>query len=231
MKRSSIECYSVKSTPKNHMSQTIRASIRGSLGIASAALSLSLTVVLPSRAATISYSGDTTGQATFHRPQTPGFEGTTANPTTALSSNGTNVPYFSQPFFVDTTGAYDIAGTQNFDGVQFLYQNSFDPTNSLTNLVSANDSFPNASPSGATSSFYGFPLTAGSQYFLVTSGFDNNSFGTFTNTISGPISASSPSKITLGTVPEPSSVLGTTAFGILRGGLMLKRKLKKQKLA
>ncbi|MBV9389510.1 MAG: hypothetical protein JOZ78_24070 [Chroococcidiopsidaceae cyanobacterium CP_BM_ER_R8_30] len=209
------------------MSQAIRKSIFGSLSIASPAIALSLTGALPSRAATVSYSRDTTGQATFNRPQTPGFEGTTANPTTALSSNGTNVPYFSQPFFVDTTGTYDIAGTQNFDGVQFLYQNSFDPTNSLTNLVSANDSFPDASPAGAVSSFYGIPLTADNQYFLVTSGFDNSSFGTFTNTISGPIAASSPSKITLGTVPEPSSVMGTVAFGVLGGGLMLMRKVKK----
>lgn len=226
MKRLSIECYSaVKSTANNHMSQTIRESILGSLRITSAAI-ISLTVALPSQAATVSYSADTTGQATFNRPQTPGFEGTTANPTTALSSNGTNVPYYSQPFFVDTTGAYDIAGTQNFDGVQFLYQKSFDPTNSLTNLVSANDSFPDV----GTSSFYGVPLSTGSQYFLVTSGFDNSSFGTFTNTISGPVSAPSSGKITLGTVPEPSSVLGTAAFGVLGGGLMLKRKLKKQKI-
>ncbi|MBV9385926.1 MAG: PEP-CTERM sorting domain-containing protein [Chroococcidiopsidaceae cyanobacterium CP_BM_ER_R8_30] len=206
------------------MPQTTRASILSSLSIASAAI-VSLTVALPSKAATVSYSADTTGQPTFNRPHTPGFEGTTANPTTALSSNGTNVPYYSQPFFVDTTGAYDIAGTQNFDGVQFLYQNSFDPTNSLTNLVSANDSFPDF----GTSSFYGVPLTAGSQYLLVTSGFDNSSFGTFTNTISGPVSAPSSGKITLGTVPEPSSVMGTVALGILGGGLMLNRKRKRNR--
>jgi hypothetical protein len=69
-------------------------------------------------------------------------------------------------------------------------------------------------------------MSAGTQYFLVTSGFDNSSFGTFTNRISGPVSAPSSGKITLGTVPEPSSVMGTVAFGVLGGGLMLRRKLE-----
>ncbi|WP_223265498.1 hypothetical protein [Nostoc sp. 'Peltigera membranacea cyanobiont' 210A] len=191
-------------------------SLRRLIPIASAAIGLSVSVILPSEASTISYSGDTTNAPTFNRPQTEGFEGGT-NPPTFLSSNGIAVPYYSQPFLVDTTGLYDVVGSQNFLGIQFLYQNSFNPTTPLVDLLSGNDPFPDEGTSG----FSGLSLTANNQYFLVTTGFDNsnNSFGTFTNTITGP------GNITL--VPEPSSIASTIVFGILGSTLILKRKLKK----
>ncbi len=218
------------------MSQTIKKStvaenhllplcIKHSIRIASAAMpaasvaiALSLSVILPSEASTISYSGDTTNLPTFNRPQTEGFEGGT-NPPTSLSINGTAVPYYSQSFLVDTTGSYNIAGSQAFLGIQFLYQNSFNPTTPLVNLLSGNDPFPDEGTSG----FNGLSLTANSQYFLVTTGFDNsnNSFGTFTNIIIGP------GNITL--VPEPSSIASTVIFGIFGSSLILKRNLKKLK--
>ncbi|MEH2330050.1 hypothetical protein [Nostoc sp.] len=200
-------------------------SLRRSIPIASAAMpaagvaiALSVSVILPSQASTISYSGDTTNTPTFNRPQTEGFEGGT-NPPTSLSSNGTAVPYYSQPFFVDTTGSYNVVGSQAFLGIQFLYQNSFNPTTPLVNLLSGNDPFPDEGTSG----FSGLSLTANNQYFLVTTGFDNsnNSFGNFTNTITGP------GNITL--VPEPSSIASTVVFGIIGSTLILKRKLKKLK--
>ncbi|MEH1823654.1 MAG: hypothetical protein V7L31_32050 [Nostoc sp.] len=182
------------------------------------AIALSVSFILPSQASTISYSGDTTNAPTFNRPQTEGFEGGT-NPPTSLSSNGTAVPYYSQPFFVDTTGSYNVVGSQAFLGIQFLYQNSFNPITPLVNLLSGNDPFPDEGTSG----FSGLSLTANNQYFLVTTGFDNsnNSFGTFTNTITGP------GNITL--VPEPSSIASTVVFGIIGSTLILKRKLKKLK--
>ncbi|MCL6754645.1 hypothetical protein KBT16_28165 [Nostoc sp. CCCryo 231-06] len=206
-------------------------SLRCSIPIASAAMSaagvaiaLSISVILPSEASTISYSGDTTNAPTFNRPQTEGFEGGT-NPPTSLSSNGTAVSYYSQPFSVNTTGSYDVVGSQNFLGIQFLYQNSFNPTTPLDNLLNGNDPFPDEGTSG----FSGLSLTANNQYFLVTTGFDNsdNSFGTFTNTITGP------GNITLGStpvnVPEPSSIASTIAFGIFGSSFILKRKLRKLK--
>ncbi|MEH2166301.1 MAG: hypothetical protein V7K41_06440 [Nostoc sp.] len=185
---------------------------------AGVAIALSVSAILPSQASTISYSGDTTNAPTFNRPQTEGFESGT-NPPTSLFSNGTAVPYYSQPFFVDTTGSYNIVGSQAFLGIQFLYQNSFNPANPLVNLLSGNDPFPDEGKSG----FSGLSLTANNQYFLVTTGFDNsnNSFGTFTNTITGP------GNITL--VPEPSSIASTVIFGIFGSTLILKRKLKKLK--
>jgi len=182
------------------------------------AIALSVSFILPSQASTISYSGDTTNAPTFNRPQTEGFEGGT-NPPISLSSNGTAVPYYSQPFFVDTTGSYNVVGSQAFLGIQFLYQNSFNPITPLVNLLSGNDPFPDEGTSG----FSGLSLTANNQYFLVTTGFDNsnNSFGTFTNTITGP------GNITL--VPEPSSMASTVVFGIIGSTLIIKRKLKKLK--
>ena len=190
-------------------------SLRRSIPIVSAAFAISLSITLPSEAFTISYLGDTTNAPTFNRPETEGFEGGT-NPPTSLSSNGTAVPYYSQPFFVKTTGSYDVVGSQAFLGIQFLYQNSFNPTTPLVNLLSGNDPFPDEGTSG----FSGLSLTANNQYFLVTTGFDNsnNSIGTFTNTITGP------GNITL--VPEPSSIASTVVFGIFSGSLILKRKLK-----
>ncbi len=196
--------------------------VRKSFVVASTAIALSLSVTLPSEAFTVSYSGDTTNASTFNRPETEGFEGGT-NPPTALSSNGTAVPYFNQPFFVNTTGSYDVVGSQDFLGIQFLYQNSFNPTAPLVNLLSGNDPFPDEGNSG----FSGLNLTTNNQYFLVTTGFDNtnSSFGTFTNTITGS------GNITLGSapanVPEPSSIAATVVFGLFGGSLMLKRKMKR----
>ncbi len=213
-----------KNNPKTHMSQAISKSIVAPnqlFRIAFAAIALSLSVTLPSGAVSVSFSGDTTGEATFNRPQTQGFEGGT-NPPTSLSSNGTTVPYNSQPFFVNTTGAYNVTGSQNFQGIQFLYGNSFNPATPLDNLLLGNDPFPDEGTSG----FSDLSLTADNQYFLVTTGFDNTnlSFGTFTNTIDGPGS------IRLGNtvpVPEPSSTASTVVFVIAGATLILKRKLKK----
>lgn len=196
---------------------------RSSLRISFAAITLSLASILPAQATSLSYSGDTTGGPTFNRPAAPGFEGVD-NPSTSLSNVGTAVPYYSQPFFVDTTGSYDVQGTQNFDGIQYLYQTTFSPTASLTNLVNGNDSFPDVGTSG----FIGLPLAANSQYYLVTTGYADPgsadiSFGSFTNTISGP------GNITTAAVPEPSTGSGTMTIALLGGGFLLKRRFQQRK--
>lgn len=202
------------------MSQLAQKSI--CLAVTGLALALS---VVPATAGTLSYSGDTTNAPTFNRPKAQGFEGI-EDPSKSLSEVGTAVSYFSQAFSVDTAGSYDVMGTQAFDGVQFLYQNSFDPTSPIANLVSGKDSFPDV----GNSSFSGLSLAANTPYFLVTAGFDNAdnpiniSFGTFTNTITGPgnITLKSPTS-----VPEPSAAAGTIAVGLLLSGVqLLKRKSK-----
>ena len=180
--------------------------------LSAAAAAISVTFALPSQAVTgFAYSTDTTNGPTFNRPQTAGFEGGT-NPPTALSTNGTSVPYYSKSFTVDTTGLYNIIGSQNFAAVQYLYQTSFDPSNPLTNVINGNDPFPDE----GTSSFIHVPLTANQPYFLVTTGFDNTSVGTFTNDLTA--------------VPNPAAVPEPTALGgIVLAGLgysLLKRKKK-----
>jgi hypothetical protein len=175
---------------------------------ASSAIALSLSFAAPAPALTLFFSGDTTNKPTFNRPQTEGFV-PPSNPPTSLS--GKAVPYSSQPFTVNTSGVYNIIGAQNFLGIQFLYQNSFDANNPLTNVISGDDPFPDE----GNASFYNLPLTAQQQYFLVTTGFDDtsNSYGTFTNTISS--------------VPEPAAIPGSIALLIFGRFLMVKYQPKK----
>jgi hypothetical protein len=188
------------------------------LGLSLGAIGLSLTAVLPSQAATLSYTGDTTAAPTFSRPAVPGFEGLN-NPISSLSPIGTEVAYVSQLFSVDTTGSYNIIGTQNFDAIQLVYQTLFDPAAPLTNVVAGADPFPDT----GNASFFGLPLTGGTQYILVTTGFDNPDSGTFTNTISGPGVIA----LNVAAIPEPSEV-GGVAIALLGGGFLLKRKLKQR---
>ncbi len=192
--------------------------------LAATGFALSLSVALPATAGTLSYSGDTTNAPMFHRPKAQGFEGI-EDPSKSLSDVGTVVSYFSQAFSVDKAGAYDVTGIQEFDGVQFLYQNFFDPLSPLTNLISGKDSFPDVGNSG----FSGLSLMDNATYFLVTAGYDNSdnpiniSYGKFTNTIAGAgnITLKNPTP-----VPEPSTTAGMIAFGLfVAGGHIRKRKL------
>jgi hypothetical protein len=137
------------------MSPTMLQITRKLLHGSCAAIVLSSMVNLPAQAASITYSGDTTDASTFNRPATSGFEGLNDSLTT-LSSIGTAVPYFSQAFSVDTSGSYDVVGTQAFDGVQYLYQAFFNPASPLINLLAGNDPFPDVGNAG----FNGLPLIA-----------------------------------------------------------------------
>ncbi|NJK39484.1 MAG: hypothetical protein HC835_11145 [Oscillatoriales cyanobacterium RM2_1_1] len=204
------------------MTINLLPTIQTPLSLAFSAITLSFLGTVPVQAASLTYSGDTTNGPTFNRPAAPGFEGLN-DPITELSGNGTAVPFFSQGFSVEAAGFYDVIGTQNFDGLQFLYQDGFDPINPLTNLLVGSDSFPDP----GNSSFMDLSLMADTQYFLVTTGFDNTdiSFGSFTNTITGPgnIALAADPK----PVPEPSMILGTV-FSLVYSRLLLKRQLKQQ---
>ena len=157
----------------------------------------------PCMAATLNYSGDTTGEPTQTRP----------------SENGNLPPidlfdianYQSQPFYVDVNGSYNFfslaVSPANWDNYLFLYQNSFDPFNPLSNVIIGNDDFPIPGRSG----FNGVGLTADIQYFLVTTGFGDMFFGTYDNSISGL------GIVTAGTLPVPfefSPTLGLMIFGV-----------------
>lgn len=88
-----------------------------------------------------------------------------------------------QPFTVATTGAYNASSVQDgWDGYLHIYINEFIPTDPTANCVAADD---DGNGGIGTSDIEGVELTAGVQYFAVTSGFAAADEGTFTNSISG----------------------------------------------
>ena len=121
--------------------------------------------------AQITYSGDTTGARPFVRP----LEDLSG---TSLTADAVSFQY--RGFHVDTTGSYNFTSTQSFDGFLTLYQNGFDPTDSLTNAIIANDNNPTSGLSGFT-----YNLDSTKDYYLVTTGSTNTDMGTYTNQISG----------------------------------------------
>lgn len=127
------------------------------------------------------FSGNTTGQPTWRRPNT----------TSALSNTGSAVPYQAVPFTVDATGPYVIkTTTTGFDGYLGIYAGSFNATDQLSNILALNDDGP------AGGSQVNVALTAGQTYYLVQSGFANSDFGPWTAAFSGTGLAS--------VVPEPA---------------------------
>ena len=138
-----------------------------------------LGVVLSSpyaEAGVFNYSGDTMGGLTWNRP----IEG---NPPTLLSAVGTAVPFSAFQFKVDASGDYsfEVLATNSFDPNLFLYQGSFNPNTPLASVIDGNDDLTVTNPL----SKFSHTLTAGTSYYLVTTGFDNASSGKFNNEISG----------------------------------------------
>jgi hypothetical protein len=108
------------------------------------------------------------------------------------------------PFFVSAAGSYTIDQSQAFDGYIFVYEDAFDPALPLINGVAGNDDGTGIGDSTLTAS-----LTAGTQYYLVTTGFDNDEFGTYSGTISSTAGIA-----TIGLIPEPSSLSILAAAGL-----------------
>ena len=139
----------------------------------------------PSKAAIFTYQGDTTNEPIWRRVA-PG------NPPTLISGEkdgnlGMSVPYSVLDFTVDQSGLYTINGeseptppaNRKWDIFLALYQDSFNPTEQLTNVLIAN-----TTTNGSTVNF-NRELITGQKYFLVTTGRRVNDFGRFSNTISG----------------------------------------------
>ncbi|WP_218082687.1 PEP-CTERM sorting domain-containing protein [Anthocerotibacter panamensis] len=187
-----------------------------SLAFAGLTLMTGLVAAPQAQAATFAYTGTTVGSPVWNRP----LAGTPPN---GLSGVGTATPFSFQPFFVNLSGSYTFLSLgvtpTNWDNYTFLYQNTFSPTAQLTNALTGNDDNPTIGRSGFT-----FNLTAGTQYFFVTTGFANTDTGIFNNTITGPgnIFAGSPSA-----VPEPASMAGMLAFGAVGVATRLRRQKTK----
>jgi MYXO-CTERM domain-containing protein len=150
------------------------------------------------------FAGSTTGDPVWTRP-------VAATPPTGLSGLGTATPYDVLAFTVDITGSYTFQNTAvaAWDNYTFLYQNSFDSTLPLANVLTGNDDNPTIGLSG-----FAFSLTAGTTYFFVTTGFGNTDSGDYSLSISGQGTA------TLVPAPGAAALLGL-------GGLALTRRRRR----
>ena len=140
---------------------------------------------------TFTAPGTTVGRSLWNRP------GQGAPPIAPLS--GTAVPYDVMCFTVSTTGSYTLKTTSVspalWDNYMHLYSTAFNPAAPLTNVIAGNDDFGSVGVSSLNVS-----LTAGTRYYLVTSGFSNSSSGSYTIDITGA-----------GSVEVTLTVPGTTA--------------------
>jgi hypothetical protein len=152
----------------------------------------------------LAYQGTTVDGPTFNRPVENGL-----NPPNTLSNTATAVAFSEFAFNVDQDGLYGFMSAgrdpEFWDNYTVLYAGAFDPDNPLLNAVVANDDNPFVGFSG----FSGLEvdLTAG-IYTLVTTGFDNDDAGAFTNVIFGPAGSS------ISAVPEPSTLVLSTLVAI-----------------
>lgn len=151
------------------------------------------------------FFGDTTGGPTWNRPLS-------GNPPTDLSAVGTDTPYEVIEFTVTADGLYDFLNVADgWDNFLFLYETAFDPLDQFTNVIIGNDDFPSIGISG----FDDVSLVTGITYLAVTTGFDNDDFGAYTLTITGPGEVLPPD--TGPSVPEPTTwamlVAGLGAVG------------------
>jgi hypothetical protein len=175
--------------------------------IAASAVSIALnSPIRPACAATVAYSGDTTGGSLWKPP-----------------SNLADIPYNVQNFTVDTNGTYDfisIVPAPVWLRGLYLYEGTFNPATPTANLVFGE---------GRLQSNFTFSqsLSSTSNYFLVTSGFATfaglNNFGPYNNSISGPGNITDPGlNPTAAAVPEPFTILGSLVGG--SAALRMRRK-------
>ncbi|GIW74581.1 MAG: hypothetical protein KatS3mg103_1103 [Phycisphaerales bacterium] len=132
----------------------------------------------------LQYLGDTTGQPTFNRPTS----------LTSLSGFATDVPYQAVQIGVTADGDYSVLSDQtNFgfrwDGYLLVYQDVFDPADPLNGLIALNDDYFGTGLPGTGVGYSGLDavtMSAASTYYIVVTGFSNDDFGPYQNTISGP---------------------------------------------
>ena len=152
----------------------------------------------------VTWTGDTTGGPTFDRPFADFSD---------FSPNGAGVTYRTVALMVNGDGEYSFTlHGLGFDTFLFLYENAFDPNDALTNGVAGNDDDVSLTTSG-----FAAELTAGTQYFVIVTGFEAGEAGKYSLTVSGEGMISA--------VPEPSTWL-MLAVGVTVVVCMRRRKLQ-----
>jgi len=123
-------------------------------------------------------TGTTVGKPTWRRPNQNGN-----SPPRSTSNSATATRYEAIKFTVGVSGNYTLISTATggWDNYLVLYQTSFSPTAQLTNVRIANNNSPNVGTAGFT-----IALTAGTSYFAVTTGINNDSDGAYSLSIAGP---------------------------------------------
>jgi hypothetical protein len=99
-----------------------------------------------------------------------------------VSQQHPGVRYVAHPFVVDTDGEYSFTSAQDFDGFIAVYASAFNRSNPLGDCQAGDDDGFN----GVGTSSLATRLNAGTNYVLVTAGYDDTEFGLFTNTVAGP---------------------------------------------
>jgi len=131
-----------------------------------------LSAVVYGEAATTFY-GTTQAHPIFNHPSS----------LSTLSDDFTRFDF--QPFRVNQDAHcffQSVQDTPGFDGMLFLYRNGFNSAAPLSNLIALDDD-DNDTYGEGTTRIDSIQLFAANDYFLVTAGFENPDFGTFTNTI------------------------------------------------
>ena len=168
-----------------------------------------------STASTLTYNGTIA--------ETPSWDRPFGIYTNGISSSGVGAGYSYAELTVDWNGTYTFVSTATggWDNLAFLYQDSFSPTDQLTNIIAGNDDYLGK----IGLSGFAVDLTTDKNYFFVIGAFDATVTGDFVNTVSfnGKDDGQIGSATLVPPAPEPATV---ALFGAGLLGLMLRARKK-----
>jgi hypothetical protein len=106
------------------------------------------------------------------------------HPASLFALSGVQAEYSVQPWFPNVDGTCTIQSVQegDFDGMIFVYRNTFNPNSPLTGLIAMNDDDGDTYGQG-TSFILEVDVDFSDNYYLVTSGYGSSDQGQFANHI------------------------------------------------